>query len=177
MKYIALHHTASLNTGSPQLFAVDRYHKGKWNDKSELGWYVGYNFFCDTDGTRTNTRRVGEETIANKGHNCNIPENCDTISYCMAGDFRTQKPTPAQDSDFRRFVNDMKEKYAGIKVVGHRDIQAGRTCPELPREYMEGFNKELDTEDREKEETIKLLQMKLLDLLRQLLRRLVALTE
>lgn len=127
---IALHHTA-VKSKKPQIYGVNRYHKGKWNMKSKLGWYVGYNFFCEEDGTRTNTREIGEETIANRGHNCDIPERCDTISYCMAGDFNVHRPPDAQNADFRAFIAEMRELYQVVEVMGHRDLQENRTCPGL----------------------------------------------
>lgn len=82
---IVLHHTAvSRSTQNLQFDAVNNFHKGKWNDKSELGYYVGYNFFCEATGARKQARKVGEETIANVGMNCDVPSRCTAISYCMA---------------------------------------------------------------------------------------------
>jgi len=175
IKYIALHHTAALNTLTPQLYAVDRYHREKWNMLSKRGWYVAYNYFCDVDGTRTQTRTVGEETIAQISHNCDVYERCDTISYCMAGDFRYQKPTTAQERDFQAFVAEIRIQYPAVRVVGHRQLQEGRTCPELPESYIEQFNKkkELDSEDAIKKEKIQELQSRL-DTLRAMVAKLFA---
>jgi|TARA_R100001530_G_scaffold121199_2_gene88600 N-acetyl-anhydromuramyl-L-alanine amidase AmpD len=178
MKYIALHHTA-VKGGAPQLYAVNRYHKGKWDMKSKLGWYVGYNFFCEKDGTRTQTRKIGEETIANRGHNCDVPSRCDTISYCMAGHFDSEVPTDAQDKDFIKFIKEMKEKYPEIKVVGHRNLQANRTCPGANIKKKDfkiwndiGFSDKLKVdEDREKEKVANLQSQ--LDILWKLLAQLM----
>lgn len=159
MKYIALHHTADPSL-SPQLYKVNRFHKNKdwgggWKQEkpSELGWYVGYNFFCERNGNWTQTRRIGEETIANRGHNCTsgiIGEgDCDTISFCMAGDFRTQKPTELQTAMFTSFVNQKRKEYPGIEVVGHRDLQS-TTCPALPQEYIDQFNVRHSPDQEEK---------------------------
>lgn len=133
MKYIAIHHTA-VSAVSNQLAAVDRYHKGKWGMRSSLGWYVGYNFFCDVDGKITNTRAVGEETIAQVGHNCDVPSRCDTISFCFAGDFNTHLPNEKQLTAFQEWRKD----YTDLQVIGHRDLQKSRTCPGalMTREYM-----------------------------------------
>src|SRR3990167_623579 len=174
IKFLAVHHTAALNTGKPQLYAVDRFHQQKWGMLSKKGWWVGYNYFCDVDGKRTNTREIGEETIAQIGHNCNVAERCDTISYCMAGDFRSQKHTEAQERDFREFVDEMRSQYPSITVVGHRDLQAGRSCPELPQEYIDSFNKILDSEDTLKKEKIRELQQ-VLDVIRSLVVKLLSL--
>ena len=173
MKYIALHHSA-VNT-NPQVWAVNRYHKGKWNMKSSLGWYVGYNYFCEKDGTRYITRKVGEETIAVVGHNCNIPSKCDTISYCMAGDFNTYLPTDAQEDDFKKFIEQMRKIYPKIKVVGHRDLQKNRTCPGrniISADFKE-WNLKEPPEDQEKAEKIAQLSS-LLDQLRTLYQKLLS---
>lgn len=169
MKYIALHHTSSRNTGSPQLYGVNRYHKNKWGMKSSLGWYVGYNYFCDVDGSVTQTRAHDEEQVAQIGHNCDVKKNCDTISFSMAGDFRYQKPTEKQTNAFRDFVDNLKQEYPGIKVVGHRDLQKNRTCPALPQSYIKQFNASLDKEDREKNQNIRSTKI---DLIRSLIRKL-----
>lgn len=171
MKFICLHHTAVKNTGSPQLWAVDRYHKNKWNMISKYGWYVGYNYFCDTDGRRTQTRALNEETIANRGHNCDVPARCDAISYCMAGDFRVETPNKKQEDDFWKFLREMRRLYPDIIVVGHRELQKDRTCPELPQDYIDKFNKESPKEDTEKEEIADLYSQ--LDFIRSLLIKLM----
>lgn len=177
MKYIALHHTAVYGN-RPQLYAVNRYHKKKWWMKSKLGWYVGYNFFCEKDGTRTNTREIGEETIANRGHNCDAPVRCDTISYAMAGNFDGENPTINQVDDFVSFIKEMKLKYPDIKVVGHREIQVNRTCPGkliTESDIMNWNFAEPDpvNEDKEKEKIADFQRQ--IDAIRKLVAQLVAL--
>lgn len=140
--------------------------------KSSLGWYVGYNFFCSRDGLRTNTRKVGEETIANKGHNCDVPSRCDTISYCMAGDFRTQNPSEAQTADFTAFVNHMKLTYPDILVIGHRDI-GSTSCPAVAQSYIDKFNTDHSDDQQDKADSLPLLQAKL-DSARAALARIIA---
>jgi len=172
VKFIALHHTAAFSDQQTnQINGVDVYHRDKnWGTTadpyyqpgpSELNWYVTYNFFCDVLGQRTQTRKIGEETLANKGHNCDVPERCDTIAYCMAGDFRVQKPLVYQEEDFVAFIEEVREYYPNVQVVGHGALQAGRTCPELPADYIASFNKKLDAEDQEKSKAIKKLQKKI----------------
>ena len=130
MRYIAIHHTAvSARTTPYQLWAVNNYHKSKWNMVSSLGWYVGYNYFIDKSGITTQTRSHTEETMANKGHNCDVPERCDTISICMSGDFNIETPSEAQIASLRRIIDRLQVMYPDAEIVGHRDIQRNRTCP------------------------------------------------
>lgn len=174
--YIAIHHTAVKNTGTPQLNAVNKYHKGKWNMKSRLGYYVGYNYFIDVTGRVTQTRAWTEETIANKGHNCDVPERCDTISICLADDYNvTREIKKVQADALDDLIADIKKSYPEIKVVGHRDLQTGRTCPgaHIGNFHFTDWNsiQAADSEDSEKARKIKELQS-LLDKLMKLLNQL-----
>ncbi|MCK4609423.1 MAG: N-acetylmuramoyl-L-alanine amidase [Gammaproteobacteria bacterium] len=174
-KYIALHHTSSYNTGASQLNAVDRYHKSKWDMKSTKGWYVGYHYFMDAQGKITNTRDINEESIANMGYNCDRQETCTAISICMQGDFNTQHPTDAQTKAFKEFVHNMQQRFDGIKVVGHRDLQAHRTCPgkNIKKRYLDNASKGLN-EDQLKADEIA-TKMLLITRLKELYARLSAL--
>jgi N-acetyl-anhydromuramyl-L-alanine amidase AmpD len=135
IKQYAIHHTAVSRTqNGVQLFAVDRYHKNNspynyLGHPSTNGWWVAYNYFIDVDGTVTYTRAVGEETIANRGHNCDIRERCDTISVCIAGDFNRELMTDAQIVSLGKLVDKLEAEYPDIKHTFHRSIQTGRTCP------------------------------------------------
>ncbi|MFA5987720.1 MAG: peptidoglycan recognition family protein [Candidatus Paceibacterota bacterium] len=119
--YAALHHTqVQFSTNSRQLNSVNEYHKERFGMQSSLGWYVGYNDFCDVDGTVTRTRRDGEETAAQLFH------NLDTISFCMAGDFNIDMPTKPQIEAMKRWL----KEHRFLKFKFHRELNGnGRTCP------------------------------------------------
>lgn len=146
--YLCIHHTAVKRTKTPQLFAVNRYHKEKgWSEQtSRLGWYVGYNAFVDVDGTFTQTRLVGEETYAQKGHNCTSWNDCSTVSVCFALNGNKEVLNAEQIETFRKIRNGeiRFKQYGGSKisapekVVGHRDLQINRDCPGklLSNEYL-----------------------------------------
>lgn len=119
MNYISFHHSDVGNTGEKQLQTVNEYHRQKWNMLSSLGWYGGYNYFCDVDGSVTQFRKEGEETVAQAGH------NLDTISMCLAGDFNVGYPTLPQRRALKKFIGD----HAGLEFKFHRELQANRTCP------------------------------------------------
>lgn len=154
MKYLAVHHTAVEETGTHQLFAVNRYHKNKWNMKSTLGWYVGYNYFIDYDGTTTQCRSLNEETIANKGHNCDVESRCDTVSACFALDGDKQVFTDAQ---IKAWI-ELREKYSHLEVTLHKNLQVDRICPgkKISINYLNSlFEKD---NNKEKAESIAKLQ-------------------
>jgi len=137
---IVLHHTAVSRASQPlQNDAVNNHHRSKWNMVSELGFYIGYNFFTEPTGQRTQMRKIGEETIAQVGNNCDVPERCGMVSYCMAGDFRKEKPTQFQVDDFVKFVNEIRAKYPNAIIKQHKDVQENRTCAELPASEIESW--------------------------------------
>lgn len=146
---IVLHHTAVSRSAQPtQTTEVNNYHKGKWNYISELGYYGGYNFIVEPTGKRTQYRKVGEETIANVGMNCDVPSRCTAISYCMAGDFRVEKPTDLQVSDFRQFIAELKKTYPNVLIKQHKDVQTGRTCAELSDSELDKITAQDITKDQ-----------------------------
>lgn len=127
-KYLAIHHTAVKQNGN-QLNAVNLYHQQKWNMKSSVGWFVGYNDFIDTNGTSTHCRDYYEETMAVVGHNCDIDATCDTISVCLAGDFNQELPNDKQIIILKDYIAKIQADYPGIEITFHRTLQVDRTCP------------------------------------------------
>lgn len=184
IKQYAIHHTAAARgNGSSQLKSVNEYHRTKdWGGgfiqthPSSLGWYVGYNYFIDVDGTVTNTRKVGEETIANIGHNCSSDSTCDTISVCLAGDFNQELPTDAQIKSLKALIAEFEATYGKIHYTFHRLIQPGRTCPGslFTEDYMRQAVLEKNTQttdpvDAEKKQQIEALQRQVISLLQKFL--------
>ena len=145
MKYYAIHNTSVSRALNPLQFeSVEREHKRKWNSLSSLGYYTGYNRYTEPDGTRYETRAIGEETIANIGHNCDIPDRCDTISHCLGGYFKVENPTIHQINDVLDGFYEARKEWPGIKLVQHSDLQPGRTCAELSPTYLQSWLTEED---------------------------------
>jgi len=130
-KYHVIHHTAVSRTKqSKQLLAVNRFHhEDRKYPISSLGYNIGYNYFIDVDGTRTQTRKEGEETMAQVGHNCDVPERCDAISTCLAGDFNVELLTDKQIEALRERCREVERLYPGIEHTFHKSVQNNRTCP------------------------------------------------
>ena len=136
IKYYVIHHTAVSRFKSPtQLHQVNNYHRtkdwgGGWTqtNPSSLGWWVGYNFFTDSDGKTTQTRAIGEETIAQKGMNCDVPERCLAISHCLSGNFLNEQPSQAQEARVIFGLAQAMIHFPSIQLKQHKDIQPSRTC-------------------------------------------------
>ena len=120
IKYAVVHHTeVRAIKNSRQLGPVNRYHQQKWNRISSLGYYVGYTWFCDVDGTLTQTRAIGEETMAQLWH------NHDSESICLAGNFNVDKPTKAQIKTLTKWLTTRSH----LEIKLHRELNFPRTCP------------------------------------------------
>ncbi|AWX56862.1 N-acetylmuramoyl-L-alanine amidase [Brevibacillus brevis] len=117
----AMHHSAT-KSGSPEAFA--RYHVGT------NGWPgIAYHFVVQKDGTI---------------YWCNDPEaisyhvgnsNRHALGICLVGDFRTQKPTPAQLDAANRLIRHLQEQIPSIKqVLGHQEYPGytWKNCPAFP---------------------------------------------
>src|SRR3990167_3149446 len=130
IRNIVVHHTGGLGWDSlvstQHLTAeqVDQAHKERWNFKSRLGRYGGYNVYIDKEGKVTQFREIGEETAAQLGH------NFDSFSICLAGNFSinsfdtnagiVDKPTDKQIATLKFIlisVFENKLNMAGLKVA------------------------------------------------------------
>ncbi len=131
MKYLALHETGVARSVSLQRRAVNEYHKNQFGMLSKMGWWIGYHTFIDTDGSLTRCREYGEESAAIKGHNCDAPERCDTISVCVAFNGDKELLSDVQVKRLREYAFEVKAIYPDIKFTYHRNLQANRTCPGL----------------------------------------------
>lgn len=121
IKGIAVHHfggTANNPYASTQNFTLERIdgaHYARWpNFKSGMGYYVGYNFIIFKDHW-VQTRMVGEETAAQRGH------NTDTISIAVAGNFVLKggqwvdQPIKYQKKTFVELVGGIRNRAFNIR--------------------------------------------------------------
>lgn len=147
IKYYVVHNTALSRKVAPQqLKQTDDYHRtkdwgGGWRQPgpSELGWYVGYNKFTEPNGDTTQCRKVGEETIAQRGHNCSGTHDCDAISHAFAGFFRVEGMTSMQIDELKKGYWEAKAIWPDMIIVQHSDVQSGRTCAELSTPWLEAL--------------------------------------
>lgn len=95
---IILHHSGSVGsnpyTSSAHLTAddIEAAHKERWNFKSSLGKYAGYNFIYDPKTRQiTQHRAIGEETAHTTG------QNFCSIGICIIGNYNYDTGTPIDD--------------------------------------------------------------------------------
>ena len=130
LKGFANHHTAM--TSKVQFKTVDKVHKEKFNFKSAMGFWVGYNFIIEKDGTILQARKLGEVLAAHRGWNKTYG------AICLAGDFTKEKPTQAQKDSLFNLYSWITEIKAVPLYYRHGDLMGAKTlCPALPKSFYQ----------------------------------------
>jgi len=133
---IVVHHSGGLqenpnaSTAWLTVGAIDRSHQARWpNFKSEMGFWVGYNFVILPNGEVTQTRLVGEETAHTIGMNTR------SIGICIIGNANSVsgRPidtiTPEAIKSYRQLIKDIENKNVKIKDGTNLDISRNRIYP------------------------------------------------
>lgn len=98
----------------------------KSRDHGGNGWSTpGYHYVIEGDGRVVPT--VAEEKIANGARGY----NADSIHVCYAGGLDSRGKwadtrTPAQKRAMDSLVADLRRRYPGVRVLGHRDLSPDR---------------------------------------------------
>ncbi len=119
IKEIIVHCTATPEGRNETVADIDRMHKAN-------GWRcIGYHYVVYLDGTVHPGRPENQVGAHCKGHN----QFSIGVVY-VGGVGKDGKPkdtrTPAQKAGLRSILKDLKKKYPGAKILGHRD-----TSPDL----------------------------------------------
>lgn len=119
---IIVHHDG-VSRKFPSLDVVNEYHKGRGFPLSSLGFYVGYHYWIEKDGTLTQTRYGDEE-----GAHC-TGENRTSIGIGLAGNFDEESPTEAQEKTLGRLLVTLCDEYAlsAERIYPHRAF-SNKTC-------------------------------------------------
>lgn len=88
------------------------------------GWAdVGYHYVVRRNGHIEPGRAVevvGAHAYKNNG---------DTIGICLVGGRPGFNFTFSQLVATKQLIEDLRETYGPLKVIGHRDVDAGKNCP------------------------------------------------
>lgn len=119
---VVVHHSGGLgrdmyaSTKHLTLEHIDRAHQAKWPQfKSELGYWVGYNFLIFPDGKVFQTRKIGEETAHTVGLNTRA------IGICFVGNANEFASRPIDEvtqeaiNSYRNLIQNIKQK-SGIEI-------------------------------------------------------------
>lgn len=120
---IILHHTAA-KTPIPQFAAVDEWHRQRGFLKSSLGFFVGYHYLIEVDGTVKQARDDKEEGSHTIG------ENLKSLGVALVGDFTNSLPTPAQLNSLGQLLHSLCTKYSihPTRIFPHKTYSS-TACP------------------------------------------------
>jgi N-acetylmuramoyl-L-alanine amidase len=122
-------HCAATPNGSPfTIEDIDRWHvaNGWGRQPSARAAHrphllaVGYHYVIDIAGIPHEGRALYEVGAHAAGHNAH------SIGLCLIG---TDKFLPAQWDSLRQSVLGLRMPYPALQVIGHRDVNPGKTCP------------------------------------------------
>lgn len=128
IKEIIVHCSATIEGKNFDVNDIDYWHQKKGFRKQKgSGMYCGYHYVILLDGTIQKGRLEEEQ-----GAHC-LMHNVQSIGICYIGGLdKDKKPkdtrTEEQKESMMNLINELKGRYKGVKVYGHRDF-ANRNCP------------------------------------------------
>ena len=125
---IMIHHSAVMHAKNPdQFLANNSYHKNKWNFKSSLGFFLGYNYEISALGRIRQARVEGETTAACYQKSMN-DGRC--IHICLDGNFEIEKPTDDQVDSLRFLLMGLMCNFSIVRenIFFHKQF-ANTACP------------------------------------------------
>jgi len=126
--YIIIHHSASPQNQTAQ--SIDNYHRQKWNFKSELGHYAGYQYIIEKDGNIFQARKDTEVGAHCKEYSMNYK----SIGICVVGwydDGHDNLPTKAQQESLGKLLREKMAEHdiPRERVDFHRHYATYKSCP------------------------------------------------
>lgn len=129
---IIWHHSADPTT-EHQFNKINEYHRQRDFPVSSLGFYVGYHWLIEYDGTLKQARKETEIGAHDTG------ENLNSIGICLAGDFGKSLPSEAQAATAALLVSQIRAKWniPLTRFEPHR-IDDDTSCPgfRLPDNWL-----------------------------------------
>lgn len=119
---IILHHDGVSRSG-PSFDIVNHFHQSKEFPLSSLGFYVGYHYWIEKDGS-TRQARADEDIGAHT-----VGQNNISIGIGLAGNFDVEQPTNEQISSLGKLLSELVtfHKIEKDHIYPHRKF-AEKTC-------------------------------------------------
>ncbi len=120
---IIFHHTADASK-SNQFDKVNAYHKTRDFPFSRLGFYVGYHYFIERDGSIRQAREEDEIGAHDQG------ENLNSIGVCFAGNFDIEYPTEQQWTAYAKIIGEIRARHPiPINRIEPHRLDDATSCP------------------------------------------------
>jgi len=119
---IVVHHDGVSREG-PSFAIVDAFHESEGFPISSLGYYVGYHYWIERDGTARQARAENELGAHTRG------QNYTALGIGLAGCFDTEDPTDAQVAALGELLSALCTRHAisHDRIFPHRKY-ANKTC-------------------------------------------------
>lgn len=119
---LIVHHDG-VDRDGPSFDIINEYHRQREFPISSLGFYVGYHFLIETDGSLRVARLLTDEGAHTIG------ENTSSIGICLAGNFDVSMPTPPQRRQLAQLISSLLLAYpiADTDIYPHRKY-ATKSC-------------------------------------------------
>lgn len=101
---IIWHHSAD-DKEAHQFNKIDAYHKQQGFPRSSMGYYVGYHYLVEQDGTIRQARLESEIGAHDQG------ENSNSLGICLAGNFNLRYPTEAATASAALLVKQIRSRH------------------------------------------------------------------
>lgn len=101
---IIVHHDGVTRDG-PSFDIINEYHKSRDFPVSSMGFYVGYCYLIEKDGTVKQARTEDEEEAHTVG------QNWSSIGICMAGNFDVEWPTLQQQEALSKLMYEVATRH------------------------------------------------------------------
>lgn len=132
---IIWHHSA-YQSDALQAPLIDGWHKDRGFPISSLGFYIGYHYVIEKDGSVFQARKEDEIGAHDQG------ENLDSLGICFAGDFSKELPSVAQMKAAATLVRGMlyRNNISLNRIEPHRtDDQTECPGTNLPDNWLIGL--------------------------------------
>ena len=103
-KRIIFHHSAD-STELHQFEKINRYHRSLAFPRSSLGYYIGYHYLIEQDGTLKKAREENEIGAHDTG------ENSNSLGICLAGNFNLHTPKIAATETAAALIKDIRTRW------------------------------------------------------------------
>jgi len=116
---IIVHHSAEAGA-SAQFADVNLWHKDRDFPLSTLGFYVGYQYFIEKDGS------VHQARLETEGGSHTVGENFTSIGICLAGNFDFETPTLSQKLALASLIEGIIARWQIVpgSIYPHRAFKA-----------------------------------------------------
>lgn len=95
--------------------------------QKSLGWSApGYHYIIEADGTVVNTWPEEKTSNGVKGYNATTIHVCYTGGLGLNGK-GTDNRTAAQKGALLKLLRELRHRYPGVKILGHRDLASKDT--------------------------------------------------